>query len=121
MKKKNTKNVEREDAEEHKPWLLQNIAPQVREIAKDSARKHNVKVAEWVTHAVLTAYQSEGIREEEETVHIQTLSELMEEFPDKEFMKSWFVGLRGKIDELSQKIDGTCELLGARRPWWKFW
>ena len=63
MKKKKTQN-EREEAEENKPWLLQNIAPQVREIAKDSARKHNVKVAEWVTHAILATYQS-GEREEE--------------------------------------------------------
>jgi hypothetical protein len=112
MKKK--KNAEREEARENKPWLLQNIAPEVRKIAKDAARKHNVKVAEWVTHAIIKTYKR---GEEEETVDTQTFSEMMEEFPDKEFMKSWFIGLRGKIDDLSKKIEETCE---ARRPWWKF-
>lgn len=106
-----------EEVEEHKPWLLQNIAPEVRKIARDSARKHNVKVSEWVTHAIIKTYESG----EEETVDIQTFSEMMEEFPDKEFMKSWFIGLRGKIDELSQKIDGTCKLSFQHKPWWKFW
>ena len=58
---------------------------------------------------------------EEETVDIQTFSEMMEGFPDKEFMKSCFIGLRGKIDELSKKIDGTCKLSFQNKPWWKFW
>jgi hypothetical protein len=114
MKKKKIQNVKLEEAEEHKPWLLQNIAPEVRKIARDSARKHNVKVSEWVTHAIIKTYESG----EEETVDIQTFSEMMEEFPDKEFMKNWFIGLRGKIDELSQKIEETYE---PRKRWWKFW
>lgn len=120
MKKKKTQNVEwekSESEEEYKPWLINNISPKVRKIAKDSARKNNVKVAEWVTHAIIKTYESG----EEETVDIQTFSEMMEEFPDKEFMKSWFIGLRGKIDELSKKIDGTCKPLVERKTWWKFW
>jgi hypothetical protein len=117
MKKNKTQNVDREEVEEDKPWLLNNISPKIRKIAKDSARKHNVKVAEWVTHAIITTYQGE----EGETVHVQTLSELMEEFPDKEFMKNWFIGLRGKIDELSKKIEETYKPLVECKPWWKFW
>ena len=119
MKKKKAQDIEREEAEEHKPWLLQNVAPEVRKIAKDSARKHNVKISEWVAYAIIKTYQREE-NEEEEAVDIKTFSEMMEGFPDKEFMKSWFIGLRGKIDELSKKIDGTCKL-DAHKPWWKFW
>ena len=119
MKKKKAQNdEEREEPGESKPWLLMNISPQVREMAKDSARKHNVKVAEWVTHAIIKTHRSG----EDETVHVKMLSELMEEFPDKEFMKNWFIGLRGKIEDLSEKIDKTYTQTKIKhRPWWKFW
>lgn len=120
MKKKKTQKGERKKAEEYKPWLLKNIAPDVRKIAKDSAKEHNVKISEWVAYAIIKTHQR-GEHEEEETVDVKTFSEMMEEFPDKEFMKSWFVGLRGKIDELSKKIDGTCKLSFQNKPWWKFW
>ena len=119
MKKKKGQAMEWEEAEEHKPWLLKNVAPEVRKIAKDSARKHNVKISEWVVYAIIKTYQREK-NEEEETVDIQTFSEMMDGLPDKKFMKSWFVGLRGKIDELSKKIHGTCKL-DVHKTWWKFW
>jgi hypothetical protein len=117
MKKKKPQPEEREEPGEYKPWALLNVSPQVKEIAKESAKKHNVKLAEWVTHAIIKTYENER----GQTIHIETFAELMEEYPDKEFIKNWFLGLRGKIEDLSEKIDGICKPQVERKTWWKFW
>ena len=97
--------------------MLQNVAPEVRKIAKDSAREHNVKISEWVAYAIIRTYKSG----EDDTVDKRTFAEMMEELPDREFMRNSFISLRGKIDELSQKMDGTHRKFVQDRPWWKFW
>ncbi len=118
MKKKKVQNVEeQEEQEEYKPWLLHNISPQVRKMAKESAGKYNAKVSEWVTHAIIKTHKSE----EGQIVHVETFSELIDELPNKEFMKNWFLGLRGKIEDLSEKIDEAYKLKVNKKPWWKFW
>ncbi len=65
--------------------------------------------------------QSEERIEQGQIVHLETFSELMEEYPNKEFMKNWFLGLRGKIEDLSEKIDEVYGLKPSQKPWWKFW
>lgn len=120
MKKKKTQNVEPKETEGHKPWMLLDIAPEVRKVAKDSAQKHNVKVAEWVSYAIIKTW--EGAQSgEDDTIDKRTFAEMMEELPDREFMRNSFISLRGKIDELSQKIDGTYKPSVQDKPWWKFW
>lgn len=120
MKKKKTQNVESKETEGHKPWMLLDIAPEVRKVAKDSAQKHNVKVAEWVAYAIIKTW--EGAQSgEDDTIDKRTFAEMMEELPDREFMRNSFISLRGKIDELSQKIDGTYKPSSEGKKWWKFW
>jgi hypothetical protein len=119
-KKKAQPEEEREEEEEpeaYKPWMLQNISPQVRKMAKECAAKHNVKLAQWVTHAIITTYENEH----GQTVHMETFAELMDEYPDKEFIKNWFLGLRGKIEDLSEKLDELYKPEANRKRWWKFW
>ena len=112
MKKNKPQIEEKQDArEELKPWMLQNISPQVRKIAKDCAREQGIKIGEWVTHAIIKSYQNE----QDETDHVQSFSEIMEEYPNKAFMKAWFIDLRDKIVDLSEKIEKT------EKPWWRFW
>lgn len=113
MKKKKDKPKETEEirGEEEKPWLLQDISPEARKIAKESARKQGVKVGKWVNHVILHA---KHILESDpdETIDTQKFSEIMEEVPDKSFMRTYFISLSEKIDHLSKKLD---------KPWWKFW
>ena len=86
-------------------------------MAKDSAGKHKMKVAEWVTHAVIKTHQDE----EDQTIHIENFSDLMEEYPDKEFMKNWFLDLKSKINELSKKLDENYKPKISQKSWWKLW
>ncbi len=76
-----------------------------------------MKVAVWVTHAIIKTHENE----EGQTVDLETFSDLMEEYPDKEFMKNWFLGLRGKIEDLSEKFDGIYGQKVVRKRWWNFW
>lgn len=120
MKKKKPQPEERkeiQEKQENKPWLLNDISPQVRKMAKESAGKYNAKVSEWVTHAIIKTHKIE----QGQIVHLETFSELMEEYPNKEFMKNWFLGLRGKIEDLSEKIDEVYGVKPSKKPWWKFW
>ena len=120
MKKKKAQYVQKEEQEEEqvlKPWMLQNISPEVRRIAKESAIKHNVKVSQWVTHSIITTYQNE----KEQTVHIDTFAELIEDLPSREFMRNSFIGLREKIEDLTQKIENGGKVIPNQKPWWKFW
>ena len=123
MKKKKPKNAGREKTNEYKPWMLKNISPKARKMAKECAREQNWKVGDWVEYAILKTSQGEGGESSEEgegTIDAETFSRMMERLPDKEFMKGWFIGLRAKIDELSQKMDGTHEPSVERKPWWPF-
>ena len=123
MKKKKEKNAGRKEANEYKPWMLKNISPKARKMAKDCAMEQNWKVEDWVEYAILKTSQGEGGEsgeEGEETIDAETFSEMMERLPDKEFMKGWFIGLRAKIDELSQKMDGNYKPSVERKLWWPF-
>ena len=115
--KKNKEQSKGRKVQEHKPWLLTNIPPDIREMAKDSAAKHNIKVADWVINAIIKAHRSE----EEQTVDIETFAELTEEHPDKEFIKNLFLVLSGKIEGISEKIEGIYKMKIECKPWWKFW
>ena len=46
--------------EEPKPWLLVDISPEVRQMAKDAPKEYRVKVGEWVSHAIIEAYNNRG-------------------------------------------------------------
>jgi predicted HicB family RNase H-like nuclease len=115
--KKNKTQPKGRKAQEYKPWMLMNISPDIREMAKDSAAKHKVKVAEWVIHAILKTRQIE----EGQTVDIEPFSGSIEDYPDKEFITNLFSGLRGKIEDLSKKVDETYKPKVNHKPWWKFW
>ena len=108
MKKKAYKAY-MEERENPKPWMLLDISPQVKKMAKDAAKEYRVKVGEWVSHAIIEAYNNRG---GDETIRAKGFAEMMEEFPDKGFMQGWFIGVMRKIEDLSKKID---------KPWWKFW
>lgn len=114
--KKNKVQQKGRKAQEYKPWMLMNVSPDIREMAKDSAAKHNLKVADWVINAIIKTHRGE----EEKTVDIETFSEPMEEHPDKEFIKNLFLVLSGKIEDLSEKIDVIYKPKVERKPWWKF-
>ena len=115
--KKNKTQPKGRKVQEYKPWMLMNISPEVREMAKNSAAKHNVKVAEWVIHAIIKTRQME----EGQTNDNKPFSGGIEEYPDKEFITNLFLGLRGKIEDLSKKLDETYKLKLNHKPWWKFW
>ena len=115
--KKNKMQPKGRKAQEYKPWMLMNISPDIREIAKDSAAKHNVKVAEWVIHAIIKTRQIE----EGQTVDIEPFSGGIEDYPDKEFITNLFLGLRVKIEDLSKKVDENYKPKLNHKPWWKFW
>jgi hypothetical protein len=89
--KKNKGQPKGRKVQEYKPWLLMNVSPNIREMAKDSAAKHNMKVADWVINAIIKAHRGE----EEQTVDIETFAELTEEYPDKEFIKNGLNYRRG--------------------------
>ena len=78
--KKNKTQPKGRQVQEYKPWMLMNISPDVREMAKNSAAKHNVKVAEWVIHAIIKTRQIE----EGKTNDNKPFSGGIEEYPDKE-------------------------------------
>lgn len=120
MKKKKTQNGEQQGTEERKPWMLLNIAPEVKKVAKDSAKKHNVRVSQWVSYAIMKTWNG-AQSGEDDTIDKMTFAEMLEELPSREFMRNSFISLRGKIDELSQKVDGTWRPPVQDRPWWKFW
>lgn len=115
--KKNKGQPKGRKVQEYKPWLLMNVSPNIREMAKDSAAKHNMKVADWVINAIIKAHRGE----EEQTVDIETFAEITEGYPDKEFIKSLFLVLTGKIEDLSKKIEMVYKTKVERKPWWKFW
>ncbi len=115
--KKNKAQPKGRKVQEYKPWLLMNVSHNIREMAKNSAAKHNMKVAEWVINAIIKTHRGE----KEQTVDIETFAELTEEYPDKEFIKNWFLVLTGKIEDLSEKIDGVYKTKVERKPWYKFW
>jgi hypothetical protein len=115
--KKNKAQPKGRKAQEYKPWLLMNVSPNIREMAKGSAEKHNMKVAEWVINAIIKTHRME----EEQTVDIETFAEFTEEYHDKDFIKNLFLVLSGKIEDLSGKIDGVYKSKVERKPWWKFW
>ena len=124
MKKKKPKNAGREEANEYKPWMLKNISPKTRKMAKDCAREQNWKVGDWVEYAILKTSQGEGGESSEEgegTIDAETFSEMMERLPDKEFMRKWFIDLIGEIGKLSEKMDGIYKPPSVeRKPWWPF-
>ena len=114
--KKNKMQPKGRKVQEHKPWMLMNVSPDIRKIARNSAAKHNMKVAEWVIHAIIKTRQIE----EGQTVDLEPFSGGMEEYPDKEFITNLFFGLRGKIEDLSKKIDRAYKPQVKYKPWWKF-
>lgn len=115
--KKNKGQPKGRKVQEYKPWLLMNVSPDIRKMAKDSAAKHNMKVANWVINAIIKSHRGE----EEQTVDIETFAELTEKYPDKEFIKNWFLVLTREIECLSEKIEGVYKTKVERKPWWKFW
>lgn len=123
MKKKKPKNSGRKEANEYKPWMLKNISPKARKMAKECAREQNWKVGDWVEYAILKTSQGERGESGEEgegTIDAETFSEMMERLPDKEFMRKWFIELIGEIGKLSEKMDGTPDPSVERKPWWPF-
>lgn len=76
-----------------------------------------MKVADWVINAIIKARQGE----EGQTIDIETFAELTEGYPDKEFIKNWFLVLTGKIEALSEKIERVYKTKVECKPWWKFW
>jgi len=115
--KKNKGQPKGRKVQEYKPWLLMNVSPNIREMARNSAAKHNMKVADWVINAIIKAHQSE----DEQTVDIETFAKLTEEYPDKEFIKNCFLVMTGKIEDLSEKIEGGYKTKVECNQWWKFW
>jgi hypothetical protein len=115
--KKNKMPPKGRKAQEYKPWMLMNVSPEIREIARDSAAKHNVKVAEWVIHAIIKTRQIE----EGQPVDLEPFASGIEEYHDKEFITNLFLGLSGKIEGLSEKIDMVYKPKISKKPWWNLW
>jgi len=101
-----------------KPWLLHDISPEARDIAKNQSRKYRVRMGEWVNHIILKSVDDEEKRkaeQREEEENRQTFQEMIEEFPTKGLMVNIYNRLNTSIEELSKKVERQY------KPWWKFW
>lgn len=109
---------EAEGSVKPKPWMLHDISPEAREITMKNAKRHNVRMGQWVNYIIVKYEETEAEQEakqEQEDEDRRSFSEMVDEFPTKGLMINIYNRLNSSIEELSKKVDRKY------RPWWKFW
>lgn len=113
-----SKNKEDENYGKPKHWMLNDISIEAREITAKNAKKHGVRMGQWVNYIILKSVEDDEKRkaeQREEEENRQTFKEMIEDFPTKGLMASIYNRLNTSIEELSKKVDRQ------HRSWWKFW
>ena len=90
----------------------------VNDIFYQTAKKHGVRMGQWVNYIILKSVDDEEKRKverREEEENRQAFKEMIDQFPTKGLMAIIYDRLNTSIEELSKKIDRQY------KPWWKFW